>query len=107
MAILGFSQGVSTSMRWLFQSTHTFDSVFLVAGSIPPELKTNNFLNTLPFRYYSGTKDGLLTKSAALNQVAFLKALKLKVIHQEFNGKHEIPELAKEEVKQFSLSVEE
>ena len=98
--ILGFSQGVSTLMRWSIQTKLKIKQVHLVAGSIPPELeklKSNYLKNSENFFYY-GDSDRLMKPEIARTQIDFLNKLGLNFKYIEFQGRHEIPKDFFEEI---------
>lgn len=93
LAILGFSQGVSTAFRWAAQLEYAPKTIFAVCGSVPPELKTNDFESKLlQIRYYYGNRDKLLKVEQAKKEVEKIKTLGLPTQSFEFNGRHEVPQ---------------
>jgi predicted esterase len=91
--VLGFSQGVSTLIRWLAQTEVEIKSIHLIAGSIPPELSQNRMrlINKIVLNYYYGDNDRLLVKESVNEQLKFLRLLKLDYKLFEFKGGHEVP----------------
>lgn len=92
--LLGYSQGVSTAMRWLANCADDFTDIYLCSGSIPPELGRNDLkmhLNT-NFHYFYGDDDPLMSISKALKQIDLLKELVNEVDSQPFSGGHHISE---------------
>lgn len=92
--VLGFSQGVSTLLRWISNSSIKPSTVHLCSGTIPPELTKESFetLNDSNFIYYYGSEDRLLKEDAALKQIRLLGSFDLKVKSAHFSGRHEIPQ---------------
>lgn len=92
--VLGFSQGVSTVMRWLNQTNLIVNEVHLVAGSIPPELgsKQVNSIKAKNWFYYYGDKDKLLTPPQAEKQISIVESFFANPTIVKFNGRHEVPE---------------
>ena len=90
--VLGFSQGVSTLLRWITNSSIQPQQVHLCSGSIPLELTEKNFASLLAstFFYYYGSDDRLLKEAVALKQIDFLKSLASNVKFVPFSGRHEV-----------------
>ena len=88
--LLGYSQGVSTAMRWLANCPVDFKRVYLCSGSIPPELTENDLAQHFNsrFHYFYGDEDPLLSTSKAEDQIQILKELHNKVTAQPFSGGH-------------------
>jgi len=101
-SVLGFSQGVSTALRWVYSSKNIFNSLFLVAGSIPPELNPTIKLKNTRVNFYHGIEDRLMTSTSALTQVELLTKLGFNVGNHDFDGSHEIPSIAIEDIKLIS-----
>ena len=94
LALLGFSQGVSTAMRWLARSTIRFDSFFACSGSIPPELTKEEFSHMidLNYHYYYGDQDKLMTETHFELAIEKLNELDIAIKLKRFEGIHEIPD---------------
>jgi predicted esterase len=92
--LLGYSQGVSTAMRWLANCHEYFSDIYLCSGSIPPELDRNDLKMHLKtnFHYFYGDSDPLLSASKAEQQIDKLKALVDQVNPHQFSGGHIISE---------------
>jgi len=90
--LLGYSQGVSTAMRWLAQSKIKFDSVYLCSGSIPPELKAEDLKkhSQTDFHYFFGNEDPLMKESQVQHYISSIKGLHHNVSIHSFEGGHEI-----------------
>jgi len=90
--LLGYSQGVSTAMRWLANTKVSFERIYLCSGSIPPELSLNDLKSQSNgiFHYFYGDHDPLLTVDKASEQVALLRELTDQVEAKEFKGGHEV-----------------
>lgn len=86
VSVVAFSQGVSTVLRWLKQSTLSFSELFLVAGTIPDEVT----FDTISYKnayYLHGTKDLLIDMSIINSRI---NEDLVNVISYE--GRHEINE---------------
>jgi len=108
VAILGFSQGVSTTIQWINASNFNFSEIHLCSGTIPPELDMNDiYINSrTKIYYYYGLKDRLLKPEKARKQITFLETLGLKPFYIEFEGRHEIPMEAINQLWIFSQTFE-
>ncbi|PZD78267.1 alpha/beta hydrolase [Mesonia sp. K7] len=96
---LGYSQGVSVITRWIASRKIDFDKLIIHSGSIPKELKSEDFEHITGKVYLVyGTKDEYLTSERIKLETAFAEALfgeKLEII--PFEGKHIVnTELIKE-----------
>ncbi|MAC95281.1 MAG: hypothetical protein CMC96_07255 [Flavobacteriales bacterium] len=92
LAILGFSQGVSTAFRWAAQLNDKDIELFACSGSVPPELTAEDFkINQLKkVHYFYGDEDKLLAIDKAKAQIEFIKTLDLEVEAHPFKGRHEV-----------------
>ena len=90
--LIGFSQGVSTLLRWYAESNIVANEVHLIAGSIPEEITATNFEKTTnKYFYYYGTHDNLVKKEQADIYWHQLKKLAASAEYISFEGRHEIP----------------
>lgn len=98
--LLGYSQGVSTALRWLAHSKQKFDKVYLCSGSIPPELTAQQMKNQsqAEFHYFYGDQDPLLNESKALEHLKNLIQIHGKVSHHAFHGGHKISDQCIEQI---------
>ncbi|MBL4709337.1 MAG: hypothetical protein JKY48_12950 [Flavobacteriales bacterium] len=93
ISVLGFSQGVSTILRWVTQTKLTIKDIHLCAGTIPPEF-TKSILSSLKnssFYYYFGSDDKLLRPAKAKEQIQLLTGMEMDVKAIFYRGRHEIP----------------
>lgn len=90
---VGFSQGVSTLLRWQVQSNINITSTHLIAGSIPEELVSNNdlCLNTKTICFYYGNNDRLVSPANAEKYFNQLRIIATNCTFVPFVGRHEIP----------------
>lgn len=88
--LLGYSQGVSTAMRWLVNGPLAFNEVYLCSGSIPPEIARDDLKQhaNSHFYYFYGNDDPLLSSSKAIEQFELLKKLADQMEPQPFTGGH-------------------
>ena len=108
ISVLGFSQGVSTTMRWIQQNDSYLNEVHLCSGSIPPELNEENFefKEGTRFYYYYGDEDRLLKAEKAKNEIHLLSRLTKEMSYIAFRGRHEVPKQALENLKRLAKSFE-
>ncbi|MAY82734.1 MAG: hypothetical protein CMP59_01235 [Flavobacteriales bacterium] len=104
--LLGYSQGVSTAMRWLAKSKEVFSHVYLCSGSIPPELNTEDLKHQSgsQFHYFYGINDPLLEVSRAKSIVEGLRGLVEHLDVHPFEGKHEVSDACIDLILQNSES---
>lgn len=104
IATLGFSQGVSTLMRWLAQINFQINEVHLCSGSIPPELKKDDLthLNQTKFNYYYGNQDRLLKPEKASKEVERILTLVEESKYFPFEGRHEVHQTTIDQLKAFA-----
>ncbi len=92
---LGFSQGVSTLMRWIWQLKLNNFELHLCCGSIPPELEANlnQYEKITSCHYFYGSEDRLFKPDK--KDLALEKLNSLQINHQfhAFNGRHEVPQI--------------
>ena len=93
--LFGFSQGVSTMMRFASRHRMEFEKMVLWAGKIPPELTKEDIRHWPPdasYEYYVGDNDHFVTNDDILLE----QTNKLKELTEDrcstfvFQGKHEI-----------------
>ncbi len=91
--LIGFSQGVSTLLRWYAFSKKIAASLHLIAGSIPLDLTQDNstqlFANK--YYYYHGTNDRLVQEKQIYVYLNQLKTIGIDYTKISFVGRHEVP----------------
>ena len=91
--ILGFSQGVPTSVRWLCGKKLYADNFIVWAGDIPkdsePELVKSVLKNTNIF-YVIGNEDKIIDKERLKVELDKIEKLELNYKLIQFNGGHKI-----------------
>lgn len=93
---LGFSQGVSTLLRWLNSKQYNFHHIIAWAGSIPNDVLENYSLWNNTVQIYYGTEDPLLSKEQVVDYLKNLDNHQISYQVIEYQGGHT---LIKEEVK--------
>lgn len=97
--LLGFSQGVSTLLRWFWQSGIEAE-LHLCCGSIPPELQAKSSKsNVKQCFYYYGTEDRLMKENLKEKALQELKRLEIHHEYVQFEGRHEIPSICIENLQ--------
>lgn len=93
---LGFSQGVSTLLRWLNSKQYNFHHIIAWAGSIPNDVLENYSLWNNTVQIYYGTEDPLLSKEQVVDYLKNLDNHQIPYQVIEYQGGHT---LIKEEIK--------
>ena len=97
ITLFGFSQGVATQLRWIHARQPHFHRLICWAGSIPEDIEYDGlakyFAEKDLFLAY-GDQDEFLTEFRIDQLKDLIKTKGLEVSYFEFEGKHEIPELA-------------
>lgn len=90
--ILGFSQGVATTCRWVVNNKIEPNIMVLWAGGIPPELTPadTSYLQNTKVIYIVGTKDPYFNAHQTMQEEDLGRKLFPNFEHRTFDGKHEI-----------------
>ncbi|WP_299455749.1 phospholipase [uncultured Microscilla sp.] len=91
--VLGFSQGVATVVRWVYEQKISFDHLVMWAGGFPPDVdfsKTQTVLANKSLSFVYGLQDELITAKQfeTERQRMLEKQISPKVV--TFEGKHEL-----------------
>lgn len=104
VAVLGFSQGTSTCLRWLCESKTSFCHAHICSGAVPAEIEKGDLdhLKDCQFHYYWGDDDRFIDQSKADDQIHRFSQLveQLDVIH--FPGKHVVSQECKEKIRSWA-----
>src|SRR5688572_16916923 len=95
--VLGFSQGVSTVIRWLARGKASADKVVLWAGMIPPELEAGParaLWAHAPVTMVVGSTDEFATPKVVAAQEAKLRELEVPFDSIRFEGGHDLSDTA-------------
>ncbi len=98
--VLGFSQGVATSSRFIHFTPHKIDAFMIYAGELAAELinPVSEKLKALPITYLTGNNDPFITPEKHKVVFDLMHQLNAKII--TFDGGHEIkPEVLLQIVK--------
>ncbi|MEL6821804.1 MAG: dienelactone hydrolase family protein [Calditrichota bacterium] len=93
VTILGFSQGVSTAMRWALRGNASVNRIILWAGSIPPEVNLKaerDRINSMNPVFVVGTDDQFISAEHRQQAVNHLKRHGINCPIITFEGKHVI-----------------
>ncbi len=91
--MLGFSQGVSTLMRFLGEKQPIAERILLWAGVFPPELNylsLSSYLNESKVHFFYGNEDEFISEARLEQEMAFAKKAGIQVSLHPFMGKHRI-----------------
>lgn len=103
IAILGFSQGVSTMFRWCSYTELKKLKVFACCGTVPPELNAKSFNSKeVHLDFYYGDNDPLFSLEKAQENLNKLKELKINFNSTRYLGTHEIPSECLRDVSQWA-----
>jgi len=93
--IFAFSQGVSTSMRWICQSELPIYKIVLWAGIIPPDLDfsdCSNIISNTKVTIVVGNCDPFVTNKVLTEQKELLDRFNINYKFIQFSGVHELSE---------------
>lgn len=96
--VLGFSQGVSVSVRWLAKNKINFNQLILWAGTFPKDVGYDSFAylkkSDCAIDFTTGIQDPLYTKERVSTELEkIVKYFSSDVINfHSFDGRHEIDE---------------
>ncbi|MDG2370111.1 MAG: hypothetical protein P8M12_05670 [Flavobacteriales bacterium] len=91
--VLGFSQGVSTAVRWVCKSKLQVNSLSLFSGKIPEDIDYklhSKKLNTLNPKIIFGNNDEFYSSKTIDKELDFIKISGLNFRYIKFNGGHKV-----------------
>ena len=91
--VLGFSQGVSTAIRWICKSKLQVNSLTLLSGKIPEDIDYNLYskkINTLNPKIIFGNNDEFYSTKSINDELNFIKSRGLNFKYIEFDGGHKL-----------------
>ncbi len=91
--VLGFSQGVSTAIRWICKSKLQVNSLTLLSGKIPEDIDYNLYskkINTLNPKIIFGNNDEFYSTKSINDELNFIKSRGLNFNYIEFDGGHKL-----------------
>ncbi|MEK6479931.1 alpha/beta hydrolase [Catalinimonas sp. 4WD22] len=95
ISMLGFSQGVSTLIRWLVSSQISFDKLVMCAGSFPEDIElvsSRKVFSGKPCYYFYGDQDPYIKEDSIDRLGEKFQHYGLQVKFLKFAGKHEVPQ---------------
>lgn len=95
ITMLGFSQGVSTLIRWLVSSQISFNKLFMCAGSFPEDIdlaSSRKVFSGKPCYYFYGDQDPYIKEGSIDHLQEKFQHYGLQVKFLKFVGKHEVPQ---------------
>ena len=100
--VLGFSQGVATLSRWVFEDSFPIDEMYFYAGELAKELKFSESANyrNASLYYLYGNQDFFIKDNFVLKLQEDFENQKLNLTTFTFNGKHQIHKDALNFIKQ-------
>lgn len=94
LIVLGFSQGVSVSTRWIARRKLKCSKLIIFSGGIPNELTKEDFVflkeNKTEVHHIVGTNDEYLNGERKQNELKKLDLLFDRVTIKKFEGTHEL-----------------
>ena len=93
--VLGFSQGVPTSVRWLLNGECKADNLIIWAGDLPHDSeadKIKTVLTSMNIYFAIGSKDGIINEDRLKLELEKFKTLDINFKLYKFEGGHEIHE---------------
>ncbi|MDF9799805.1 putative esterase [Catalinimonas alkaloidigena] len=95
VTLLGFSQGVSTLIRWIVSSQISFDKLIMCAGSFPEDIDSaasKKIFSNKPCYYSYGDQDPYIKEGSMEQLNGKFQRYGLEVKFVKFAGKHEVPQ---------------
>ena len=93
IGVLGFSQGVSTAMRWVFSGAFQCQHLILWAGSLPPEIELSEHLprfEKMRLSLAMGSRDQFATPIMWEERLTQLRELGIPFDDHLFEGEHRL-----------------
>ena len=97
MIYLGFSQGVTTLLRWLNDIAPKVDHLLLWAGGLPDDLlydRRREYFRSIPAYYFIGDKDPYFTSETIASKKDLIEDIGLQFQVHPFAGTHKVDEAA-------------
>jgi predicted esterase len=103
--LLGFSQGVSTLLRWMHDRHPHADHLLLWAGGIPDDISfefSKTYFENINAHYFVGDEDEYYLPERKPELLSLLASTGMKAEFHLFSGSHRIEE---DELKKWILSL--
>lgn len=105
---LGFSQGVTTLIRWLHDIGPRADFLLMWAGGLPDDLlfsKRQEYFKQLESHYFVGDKDPYFTPELVMDKKQMLDDMGIQYKLHEYPGTHKVDEATlKQWVAQYLIT---
>ncbi len=88
LAYVGFSQGVAMAYRAAARADHDCQGLIVLAGDVPPELKSDDSIHWPPILLGCGRRDEWYTQATLNTDLAFLHSKGIDVETVLFEGGH-------------------
>lgn len=91
----GFSQGATSLMRWLIDSTPRVDYLLLWAGGLPDDLTFEHrktYFQNIPTHYFLGDKDQYISPHVWDERKSLMESMGMKVQLHQYAGDHRVEE---------------
>lgn len=85
---LGFSQGVSTLLRWLNNQNYTYNHIIAWAGSLPEDVLDNYLIRTSTLQLCYGTEDPFFSAEVVKKVKESLNQRDINSTTTIYNGAH-------------------
>ena len=92
---LGFSQGVTTLLRWLNDAAPRADYLLLWAGGLPDDIRFDHrreYFGNIPVHYFVGDKDPYFSPELVMANGGLLDEIGLNIQLHHFHGTHKVDE---------------
>ncbi len=92
---LGFSQGVTTLLRWLHDIGPRADFLLMWAGGLPDDLffeRRKEYFGKISSHYFVGDKDPYFAPGLVMDKKHLMDDIGLEISLHEFSGTHKVDE---------------
>ena len=92
---LGFSQGVTTLIRWMTNIHPRADYLLLWAGSVPDDIilePHRTYFNSIPTHFFVGDQDPYIKENRSTEISELMERIGMKTQIHSFNGEHKVDE---------------
>lgn len=92
---LGFSQGVTTLIRWMTNIHPRADYLLLWAGSVPDDIilePHRTYFNSIPTHFFVGDQDPYIKEKRSAEITELMERIGMKTQIHSFNGEHKVDE---------------
>ena len=96
MIYVGFSQGVTTLLRWLNDSAPRVDHFLMWAGGLPDDISfahRRNYFKKMDAHFFVGDQDPFFNQEILQENKPLLDSIGLKPLMHSFSGPHIVDEI--------------